>query len=301
MNQRATEVVFLTSFNESCVRAIPALTRMASDLATRLTLLHAFDPRKESRDAAEARLASFFPEADRFTDTRRVVLQGPLTTAVRQHAERRHVDLFIAPGFDRARPLRFGSSTRAELVSVSPAPVWTLGQRVPSANLLRPVRRIACWLDPEDKDATYLRLSADLARKLGGELHILHVAPEFYEGAYLSPSTPLHAGEVAASVTGQLEADIPMKIHVAPGGNPAAVLDLAQACEPDLLVVSPRRSVRQRLLGLRLSRLVDRASCPVLCVGEMAQVPRVLPGRGLLNLQARAHLAGAAMEHDADS
>lgn len=292
MTRRTMDVVFLTNFTDGCFRAIPALAQMADDLAIRLTLLHAFDPEKEQVSAAEAKLASFFPEADRFADTRRVVLPGPLPDAVRAHAARRHVDLFIAPGSDRLRPLRLRPSTRAALIAVSEAPVWTTGPRVLPASLLRPPRRIACWLDPDATDAAYLRLSAELALQLGGELHVLHVTPEFHEGAYIRPSVPLHAGEVATSVSGQLDLDVPLKVHVAPGGDPRAVLDLAHRCEPDLLILSPRRSVRSRLFGPGVSRVVDLAPCPVLCVGETAQVPRVLPGHGLEALAARAR-AGA--------
>ena len=100
MSQRTMEVVFLTSFSDGCFRAIPAVAQMAEDLAMRLTLLHAFDPKRERYAAAEAKLSSFFPEADRFVDTRRIVCEGPLVPALKAYCERRRVDLFVAPGVD---------------------------------------------------------------------------------------------------------------------------------------------------------------------------------------------------------
>lgn len=286
------EVVFLINFTEGCFRAIPALAQMADDLAIRLTLLHTFDPEKEQAAAAEDRLASFFPEADRFADTRRVTLPGPFLAAVRAHVARCDVDLFVVPDSDRLRLPRLGPSLRAELILASEAPVWTIGPRVRHTCLIRPPRRIACWFDPDATNDGYLRLAAELARQLGGELHIVHVTPEFHEGASLRASVPQHASEVATSVGVQIDLDVPLEVHVAPGGDSRAVLDLMQRCEPDLLILSPRRSVRSRLFGPDVSRLVDLASCPVICVGEAARVPRVLPGPGLEALAARAR-AGA--------
>jgi hypothetical protein len=64
--------------------------------------------------------------------------------------------------------------------------------------------------------------------------------------------------------------------------------------DPDVLVLSPRRSVRRGLFGARVGNVVDRIACPVICVGATAAVPRVLPGRRLESLiAAQARLAAS--------
>ncbi len=282
------EVVFLTGFTDGCFRSIPAVAQMADDLAMRLTLLHAYDPREVRRPVAEARLASFFPEADRYAGTRRVAFAGTVVEAALAHSREHLVDLFLAPGVDRLRPLHLGRSTRAALIAASPAPVWTIGSAVASAGVRRPARRIACWLDPAAKDAAYLTLASELAQKLGGELHVLHVVPEINEGEVSVPDGPLRADDVADVVTRELGAGRLAGVHVSPGGWRGAVLDLVRECDPDLLVLSPRRSVRRRLLGARVGSLVDQVPCPVVCVGGSATVPQVLPGYGLLEVRAAA-------------
>lgn len=276
------EVVFLVGFTDGCFRSIPAAAQLADDLSVRLTLLYAYDPAREKRSAAEARLASFFPEADRYADARRVVFAGTPAEAALAQGRERLVDLFLAPGVDRLRPVHLGRSTRAALINDSHAPVWTIGSRATPAGLRRPPRRIACWLDPAAKDAGYLTLASELARKLGGELHVLHVVPEVHEGEVTAPDGPLHADDVADVVARELGgAGRVAGVHVSPGGWHGAVLDLVRDCDPDLLVLSPRRSVRRRLLGLRVGSLVDRVACPVLCVGASATVPHIVTGDAL--------------------
>lgn len=281
------EVVFLTGFTEGCFRSIPAAAQMADDLAVRLTLLYAYDARREKRSAAEARLASFFPEADRYADTRRVAYAGTVVEAALAHGQGQLADVFLAPGVDRLRPLHLGRSTRAALIDAVPAPVWTIGSKVTSAAIRRPARRIACWLDPAAKDASYLTLASELAKKVGGELHVLHVVPEMHEGEVSAPDGPLRPDDVADVVARELgNSGRVAGIHVSPGGWHGAVLDLVRGCDPDLLVLSPRRSVRRRILGLRVGSLVDRVACPVMCVGASATVPHLVAGDGLREARA---------------
>lgn len=280
-NDRAMEVVFLTGFSVGCFRSVPAVAQMADDLSMRLTLLHAFDPRRGSQSAADARLASFFAEADRFAGTRRVALPGTAEEVLRAYSRHHRVDLVVAPGVDRLRPLRLGRSHRAALIEASAAPVWTIGVNASAAGLRRPLRRVACWLDPAASDLAYLLTAAELAHKVGGELHVLHVRPEVSEGEVSLPDGPLHADDVAEVVARELGPGRVAGVHVSPGGWHGAVLDLVKGCDPDLLVLSPRRSVRQRLLGARVGSIVDRVACPVVCMGTGAKAPVVLGARAM--------------------
>lgn len=278
MIAQRTEVVFLTNFSEGCARAIPAVARMAERPGVRLTLLHASDPRRVGDVQARESLDRFFPEADGFPDTRRVTYAGPLLDAVRDHLARRAVDLLLAPGLGRARPLRLGASPRAALIAACPVPVWTVGARVSADALRRPPRRIACWLDPHARNPEYLHRAARLAGEVGGELHVLHVVPDFLEGQAGTAPGPLCADEVAGALRGALGHDAAPVIHVSPGGWPGALRELVRGCAPDLLVLGPRDSPAPGLLGPRVHGVADQIDCPILCVGPEVHAGRAVAG-----------------------
>ncbi len=267
MSDRPTEVVFLTSFSEACARALPAVSALAERLDLRLTLLHACDPASASEAAAREGLSRFFPDADRLDGTRRVTWSGAAIDAVRALHALRPVDLLLAPGLAPARLLSLGASPRAALVAACPAPVWTLGAHVDADVLQRPPRRIACLLQPAARGHGYLRRAAGLAADAGAELHVLYVVPDFYDGELGAVGEPLCAGEVADAIRDALGPDVAPSVHVSPGGSSSALRELVRGCAPDLLVLGPSDSLRDRFLGTCIHEVADQIACPVLCVG----------------------------------
>lgn len=268
MSFKPAHLVFLTSFSQGCFRAIPAVAQMVDDLDARLTILHAYDPSRSTASGAQATLDSFFPEADRFVGTRRVLYEGSLFDALRDLGERRGFDLLIAPSVDRVWPLRWGASARANLVAGADVPVWTIGRSVSPEALRRPTRRVACLLDAGDRVHSYLQRAATLATSLRGELLVLHAVPDFAEGEIRTAPGALCADEVSEVVHRAIgRAALDVSVHVAPGGSPSAVRRLAESCAPDLLVLNPRDSLRPHLFGRRVSALADVLPCPVLFVG----------------------------------
>ncbi len=268
LSQKATEILFLTNFSDACFRATRAVAQMADDMEVGLTLLYARDPAVETRECAEDKLRSFFPEADRYRVCRRLVTDGDVVTAVAELRARRRIDLAVAPVSDRFTwPRLFHTSVRGRLVKELGLSVWTVGRTARPAKLGAAVKNIACVIDGGDGDDKHLEAAADYAGKLGATLHLLHVMPEVDEGALFGPSALLSEHEVEeryARVLPKMRAEI----HVSPGGRAGELQRLIGACDADLLFLNERRSVREGAFSSRLARVIDKVQCPSVCVSK---------------------------------
>jgi nucleotide-binding universal stress UspA family protein len=294
MTERPKEVVFLTSFSEACARALPAVSALAERLDLRLTLLHACDPARASEVAACEALARYFPDADRLEGTRRVTWSGAAIDAVHALHARRSVDLLLAPDLAPARFFSLGASPRAALIAACPAPVWTLGARAAVDVLRRPPQRIACLLHPAARGQGYLHRAARLAADAGAELHVLHVVPDFFEGEIGSESGPLCLEEVADALRTALGPDAAPVVHVSPGGSSGALRELVRGCAPDLLVLGPHDSLRDRFLGTCIHEVADQVECPVLCVGPAVGAPGAAADRDVAGRHRPSRLVEVA-------
>lgn len=263
MTTRTLDVLFLTNFSSSCQLATTAVERLAEHVRVRLTLLHA--AAAGDVGAARARLARFFQGADERMRTRRILHEGSLRGALTALRGRVEPDLVVAPG-SRRPWLRLRPSTRAQLVADSPVPVWTVQPGVAAARL-GPVRRVGCRLDPTAASQDYLKWAARLAAAAGAELHILHVVPDFFDGALPTAPGPLCEREVADAIRVALGPSDQPHIHVSPGGSSRALRRLVEAAAPDLLVVGPNDAIRSGLFGPQLGGIVGASPRPVLCVG----------------------------------
>lgn len=271
--RRSLGAVFLTSFSVPCFQVTPALAQMADDLDVQLTLAHAFDPEKERRSEVEAKLRSFFPEADAFVGCRRVAREGRVIDAVNGLVTEQPIDLLIAPPSDPLGLPSIAPSLRAELLLQVGTMLWTAGPSVLPNKLRRRPRNIACWLDFDTQEACYLaalRAAAQYAEAAEAQLHILYVVPDVFEGSLRGPSVPLHAGEVWDALRLHLPSGLARpEILVSPGGF-RPVADLLRRCDADLLVMGSEQAVLSGWFGPRMNPLISQALCPVLCVGPSA-------------------------------
>jgi nucleotide-binding universal stress UspA family protein len=284
--RRSLSAVFLTSFSVPCFQVTPALAQMADDLDMQLTLLHAFDPEKERRGEVEAKLRSFFPEADSFAGCRRVVCEGRVIDAVNRLAAEQPIDLLIAPPSDPLGLPSIAPSLRAQLLTQVGSLLWTAGPGVLPNKLRRRPRHVACWLDFDTQEACYLsalRTAVQYAEAAEAQLHLLYVVPDVFEGSLRGPSVPLHAGEVWESLRAHLPSGLARpEIHVSPGGF-RPIVELLRRCDADLLVIGSEQAVLSGWLGQRMNPLISQALCPVLCVGravsgvQLARRPVKLP------------------------
>ena len=269
LSQRATELLFLTNFSDACFRATRAVAQMADDMEVGLTLLYACDPAQESRRAAEEKLRSFFPEADRYRVCRRVVYEGDVVSAVADIRARRRIDLAIAPVADRfTYPRFFHASIRTRLVVELGVSVWTSARGVSPAKLGARVRNVACVLDGGTGHDKHLEAASEYAAKVGATLHFLHVMPEIEEGTLFEPTAMLSEAEVEERAARMVPATR-AEIHVSPGGGTRELRRLVTACDADLLFMDQRRAIQEGPFSSRLSRIVDVVPCPTVCVSKL--------------------------------
>jgi nucleotide-binding universal stress UspA family protein len=259
------DVLFLTNFSDACFRATRAVAQMADEVDGRLTILYARDPERESKQSTVEKLYGFFPEADHFRGTRRIVAEGDLLTAVAKESSR-GLDYVIAPV-----PIRFGlprvahQSTRANVLLKHQTQVWTTGRNTVPVKLGAPARNVACWLDAPSGDNHHVRRACDYAAEVGARLHLLHVIPTMDEGTITESPMPLNETEVMNLVP-YVARRLHTEIHVEPGEDRQTLVKMLRACDADVLFLNERQSVQRRLFGIAMSGIVQLAPCPTISV-----------------------------------
>lgn len=266
------EIAFLTSFSDTCFRAIPAVAQMCDDLAVRLTIVHAHDPRRRPTEAAAARLRSFFPEADRYAGSRRRLVVGTPAEALAQLRQQQAVDLLVAPAGDPlGLPRLFRHSVRATLLGSGVPALWTVGPETSPAALGRPVRHVACCLEVGLPGEGHLRLACAYASALGATLHLVHVLPEVHDGTMvrLAHARPLDQAATIARLRRVPGAGgLVPQVHVTSRQRLAETLDAA--CAADVVFVDGDAWVHRRGFARRMRRTIDTLRRPVVCAGPSA-------------------------------
>jgi universal stress protein A len=145
-------------------------------------------------------------------------------------------------------------------------------------------RTIVVPYDFSDHSRAALDAARDLARRLGSELHLLHVV---YTPAYVYPypaylgveatPPPIDLAEILRSVTKSLDevaAELEPSIgkvgsHVVQGGSIAdSICDYAESLRADLIAMGThgRTGLAHVFLGSVAERTLRKAPCPVLTV-----------------------------------
>jgi len=236
-----------------------------------------YDPEQVSREAIEAKLHSFFPEADRYGACHRLAVPGPFEQAIRQHLEGWPVDLIVAPGSETVGWPRIGArSTRARLIEQCGVPVWTIGGEVALDLLLRPVRNVGCWVDYDSFRADHLEFAIEYANKLHAKLHLLRALPAIDENLLSTGSADsVLAGKTAAREIVRVCASalVVPEVHVSRGPRAANLARMLSECDADVVFLSNAASgmVGEWMgMGMRLS---DGLPCPAVCLGETLRGP----------------------------
>ena len=141
-------------------------------------------------------------------------------------------------------------------------------------------KRICCPIDFSDASRAAMEVAADLARRFGAELVLLHAYPipgyTFPDGSVvasprmmqdLADQAQKHLEEWRAEAEKMVE---PGKVSAEKAvGEPAAeILEVARARGADLIVMGThgRTGLEHALMGSIAERVVRRAHCPVLTV-----------------------------------
>jgi hypothetical protein len=269
------EVVFLTNFSDPCFRTIPAIAQMSDDIALNLTVVHAYDEKRNQRAQAETSVHSFFPEADRYGGTRRLAMAGTPLDVLKRVAQCQPIDLVVCPASDLMGLPRPGhQSLRARILRELGVPVWTIGRNIDPARVGKAVRNVACWVDFEMGEVPQLTFAAEYAVKLNARLHLFYRMQEINEGLILPmiEERPLHPDGVRQFVQSKLgETALEPVIHVTSSGSRSAQAALARAHDVDLFFTNVSAWGAGPLVASGF-RGIDRFTCPAICVGRRTKV-----------------------------
>lgn len=269
-NDRELEILFPTSFSDSCFRIIPAVAQFVDELRARVTLLHVYDRRKSNRVEAEEQLQSFFAEAEHYGACRRIVTDGDAVEVVEKFSKQERVDLIVAPSSDRIGLPRIGHrSFRARLLQNVPIPLWTAGPLVEKGDFSRTIRNVACWVDFDSPNIAHLRTAAALAMRVQARLHIVHAVPAVHEGilaTMLNTDRPLHPS-VAMERIEQMTGWMPIRpeVHVSIGDDRRELPRLIRNCGADILFAGENQALRRGTRRPQMHPLLNAIPCPTVC------------------------------------
>jgi nucleotide-binding universal stress UspA family protein len=141
-------------------------------------------------------------------------------------------------------------------------------------------KRIFCPIDFSDASRAAMEIAADLTKRFGGELVLLHAYPvpgyTFPDGSVVA--SPRMMQELADQAKRHLEewrveaerlvGGTHVSAEIAVGEPAAEILEVARARGMDLVVMGThgRTGLEHALMGSIAERVVRRAHCPVLTV-----------------------------------
>ena len=276
---RPLDVLYLTNFSDYCFRTIPAVAQLADAIKIRLTILHAYDPARETQASAAEKVHSFFPEADRYLACNRLAAPGHMVEVVQRHLEGWPVDLIVAPASDTIGVPRIGArSSRSRIIEQAGVPVWTFGRGICLPKLQQPVRNVACWLDYHSGHTGHLGYALEYASKIGAKLHLLSALPAIDEGMLslgtkLDEDKPLAPEAAAAKILGLCSGfPIVPEVHVARSSGRSTLTQMLKECDADTVFLHHQGSMVAEWLGLGL-RSIDPLPCPSICTGDKVRGP----------------------------
>lgn len=271
----AFKLLFLTDFQDPSYRVIPAISHLAAEIKTSLTILHVYRHADE-REAAECDVRSFFAEAEHYAGCRRIAAQAEgnldAVALVAQYCRTARPDLIIAPSGDRAAPAKFlRPSFRGQLLESIDAPLWTFTARCGERRCFGPTRRIACYVDFEFENINHLAAAVDLSTRLDATLQLLHVVPDISEsslGIGWHTDRPLHTDVAERRLRRLLNPfDRRVEVYVGVGAEETELPRLLDQCRSDLVFVGEGQALGRSLLGKAAVRsIVKRSPCPVICM-----------------------------------
>lgn len=307
-----SRILYPTDFSDHAEKALPHALFLAEEFGAELhmfhaVVLHAADPAnpelafpdlesayEEIHRWAVDRMEEAAPE-ERRPEVKVVKAQdrgiAPAPTIV-EYAVGHDIDLVVMGTHGRrgVRRMLLGSVAE-EVLRTVPCPVLTVrpgeGRETPH----RP-ERILVPVDFSEHADLALEKGAELARRSGARLDILHVIPELsYPDPYFADAAAIRAmtraaqeqvpealqEKVSASVgDGGLEVQTHMEV-----GSPAStIVDVSEELESDMIVISShgRTGLKRIFLGSVAEGVVRRATCPVFTVKAFGEEHRARGG-----------------------
>jgi hypothetical protein len=276
--QREMKLLLSTRFSESCFNAIPAVAQWMDDVASSLTIVHVYNPKKTHYSEAEAQLNAFFAEADRYGGTRRVLLSGEdPAKAMAAYLEQEAHDLLVCPATDQVGfPRPFHRSTRARLMQLTSTPLWTISASAEGLRA-RPPQRVGCVISRRSDSRRPLELAAQYAQFHGACLQLMYLVPEVDDGTIrnsLSYNEPLSERTAARELGKLVDAlSLTCEIYTARGVCSRSLADMVSRARTDLLFIGKNEVLRRKLWLPDVASFTDSAGCPVVCVDHDRSTP----------------------------
>ncbi|SEM40279.1 Universal stress protein family protein [Pseudoxanthomonas sp. GM95] len=272
-----SHLVFATNFSETCHAAIPTLAQLVDRLRAKLTLLHVHA--KGQRGHAQQALDSFFAEASHYPGCERALYGGPAAAGIAAYCRSHPEALLIMPPSERTglpRPLHV--SLRAQVLQRVSTPMLTL----PYADALprdgQIGGQVACWISDRASAQDLVRDAANLARRRGADLHLLHVMPEASEGLLVDslfddrplaePAVSRWLADLAASVQ---DPQLRIRLHLGTGNPRRQIAGLLKRARADVLVVQHDAVLRRRFGRHTFDAVLSESPCLLLCVPRRHQ------------------------------
>lgn len=129
-------------------------------------------------------------------------------------------------------------------------------------------KRICCPVDFSEPSRSALRAAADLSRRFGSELLVLHIDDAGKIAAELPPTPPEEAALAALKQEAERLGASHVTVVQAAGQPEVSILDFARTSRVDLIVMGTHGRVdREHMLtGSVTEAVVRNARCPVLTV-----------------------------------
>jgi len=133
--------------------------------------------------------------------------------------------------------------------------------------------RILVAVDGSPRSERTIPVALDLAGRYGAEVTVVHVREyDRYEGDDVDLGPPIPADELVQRVVGTFQ-EAGLSTHgevrrVSPGRTAEMIVDVAEQSDAALIVMGTRgmTEIRSLLLGGVATKVVNRATCPVLLV-----------------------------------
>jgi nucleotide-binding universal stress UspA family protein len=250
-------------------RAASVAARLARDLGSGALLVHV------EEDAHQRPLGLRWPRPGRARRRRKVLRataeeccfpsdthlrlkRGDPATELMAVAEKQDAEMVVvsARGRGMAGPALLGGTASA-LMRSCPCPVVVVPPKSIPPLDAEGLRSVVCGVEGSETDIRALKLAADLATRLGGELHVVHGyetsgAPTPVEPAE-SPDDELHAAAWRTLTFAVVQAGVEARRHVLPVPVHEALERVARHERAGLTVVGPPDFGGPALLAIRLA------------------------------------------------
>lgn len=274
-------ILAAVDFSPWTPQVVATAAGLAEACGARLDLLHVLPLREADAGAAEAQLALCVPpEAAARVASRRVSRALTPDLGLLEALQREPADVVVVGTHGRTglQHIRLGSVAE-RIIEHSPAPVLVVHRPVaerPGGPMIK-ITRILCPVDFSEHSQAALAHAAELARRYGASLQLLHVVePILYPVAYgLPPVAPVDYEQVARDAAARTLAGYAAKLtgaevrqRVESGTASQRICDVAKEQGVDLIVLATHgyTGLKHVLLGSTAERVVRHAPCAVLVV-----------------------------------